>query len=44
MKIHHIQTAKLTQNAYIEKFSRSFRNEVLDAYMLDPVNEVRWHA
>jgi integrase-like protein len=41
VEVHYIQPGKPDQNAYIERFNRSYRTEVLNAHLFESIAELR---
>lgn len=44
IKLHYIQPGKPNQNSYIERFNRSFRQDVLDAHLFNDLMQVRTYS
>ena len=40
IRIHYIQPGRPMQNAFMERFNKTFRQDVLDAYLVDSIEEI----
>jgi putative transposase len=41
IKVQYTQPGKPMQNGYIERFNRTFRENILDAYLFEDINQVQ---
>jgi putative transposase len=41
VELRFIQRASPAQNAFVERFNRTYRHEILDAYVFDNLEQVR---